>query len=1773
MKRMNKIFAALLSAAMALQFLPAATVFAAEDEVPSVGLRVANKVDVALAVGQTDVDYSTLEADLRAALGAKTPAIPPSDISISAAQTLFTNTTNEFDWWVYDHTKPAGTIGTTDYNGVATIEDSTHTYVETMEGQSITNIVITPEMTPDPTNPDIGKSYHPYQGITSHMIGSDKGATMDFYGYPSAAYKDFRYLPNSQKTRKTFEFGIAEDVAYDALDGVGFFFNMEISGNYEDNSQTMSGYLLFLEYVSGRIGNAIKIYKFSDVSTKDFHHNNRSHSINSYVASGQFVEVAYSHVYSSSDKYRRIKLEVYPRYVRAYYVGSTADTSVATTKMEDTVQPVEFTLSSDASQAEQVELDASYVKSYGFGPMASYLSHACALPTHVTMHNLSMTTDKVSTLSEVAREHYWPDNTLKFLLNLTEENIEEFQNDADAGELLSRLGEDNIYYLGWCSDENAQLSEEFLRKYDYNGSIVNIDDAATDTYEKQVQALADEIYKRYWLENEKTVVLTTDVLDLKVEPESLKTHTQDLDFPEGKWKIVHTPGSQLDPAWSDSTALHPESGQYLDNLEFSFNLPGKYDIYYEDKFVNSVLAHRPPMAEFTWNAAAPEVFTSTSYDPDRQDAPNSGIVKTEWSWIDLTAGTGEPVDGTPPLVEANHIYLIRLTVTDEQGAAATIYRQISTDQNQSGTNKNNAPYAYFTLSDDRIIKGVGDQQLFVDNRSYGLYGEEIESTFTVTKDDQPFTELAISGTENKAYDLSDLEPGTYKVYLKVTSEKGDSKEVFQQFVIAEDNTPPTVTAAPETEAFDGNGRVLLNFADEAGGSGFNHQRFIVTDSPSLPAGEIHWSTYSSSTARLLAVTDAGENYVHYEAVDNAGNLVTGYFGPYLVNKEMVTMGVAVQPSDTTVYGTPVSLSVTLSESDKPYETSGKVAFYWGDTYLGSSYVQASENGGLYTAAAVFNAVNLSALNAGTDLFRAEFLGDTAHEKVSATQSYIIAPSSDASITAVADGTKTFDGTPYNQLDVTVAGAKTYTVEYVGVNGTTYGPSAQAPVNAGSYQAVATTTDTNYTPVSSAPVDFTIAPRELAISLSTSVQSGEAAPQADIGLAAGITGAVSLPPGKIAFYVNDVLVEEVAIEEVAGGYSASSSAWTNVPADNYTLKAVYVPAGEDNYTMGPGASNGVRQGFAVNKLDQTGFGFIESGDKTVTYGDVPFDLNAQGGQTGGAIHYEVVSANGTDGVVSVDPDTGKVTILGPGSAVVRAVLEGNSTYNQAEADITITVNKAPGKFEVGLENGQLELGVDIPSAIKVLENTGGGELSYSYVGRNGTTYGPSDQPPTAVGEYSVVVTTAETAYYTAVSANPIDFEVIPCGCEFTQITFDGKNVDIPYNKVQQTIRLGASAVLVTCANHNADTVEEFTLVNATEGVVIDPSTGEMTVNQLAAGKTFQVMATITHPVTGVTISKIADFTVVKEKENRTDGLGTSHDKNSSGQLQLEVDSYQDGITKVTVDGKELENGKDYSLENGKILFAPGFVEKLSAGQHPVSLTTGNTTVDSVLDIAFGNLNIAVTTAPELNIKAEVPALKESVVKPEDQLVMDYGFNVEFNMIVQGILNGQDAEVISRNEPNKFVGQYLDVSILRTAAGETTHIYTLDKPVTITLELPENLRGYSHYWIARVHHADGIGEAEYSLLPVTVTDNGTRLQFENDAFSTIAVLHDGLHYSDNYGNNGNAENGQGTTVHAPQTSDSSNLLLWMALLLVCLPVAGFALHQLKKQRKLQKESIHE
>jgi len=754
-------------------------------------------LDIVLTLGKTDSNVATLENDLTTALVNK--GISLDKIKIQAVESSAVSAGNTSEGWeIYDHT-----------NNVSNAIAYYRPYYNEVSGNYV---------------------------LDSHIVPTISTTTnIDFYGYGSPAYKDFMLMPNLESGKKTLNFTIQEGEFYDALNGAGFLFNTNISTNTNLASRTMSGYLLFFDYTYGSTPLA-KIFKFTNIDVNAFH-NSESSTIGSYSG---FVEIA-SYVVSAGAT-RKVKLEASSDSLQMWY--------------NDTL--VNFSLSAGGSST-TLTLPTDF-GGYGFGPLVGYLYHGCGQHTHFTFYNVSMTTESSKRFSEVIREPEWRPESKRFVINAEDGAVADFSDPVALGEILSRLGNENINYIGWGKNETD--ANAFIVKNSNNGLFVDKD--VTVGYSAQIQAMADYIYQKYLdgVRNNVEYLIYGVPNSISIAPESEKTNTIDDNWPNGKWRIDHNPDFYENP-----TGIALYDNQYLNNLDVTFIETGKYDVYYQDSLVKTVYVHRKPTAKFsvTLDGSYNVTVTDLSYDADAQTSSNKGVVSSTWHYK-LTSDSSWTA-GLPTTLSANQNYVFKQVVKDLNGVDSNPYlRYISTS-----SNVNAEPVAEFNASPARLLTYLGTTVTYVDSSYDPQGGAIIERLWNIYKD----STSVYSGSSAKT-NFSDLAAGVYKITLKVKNTSGIwSKEVARYVTVIRDTTPVTAVSDTLAGTYGAKMTIKMTFSDEENGSGFSHRFLVWSNSVATPT---QWGSMGTNNVTNYQLTKIGSNYLHYKAYDYAGNTVTGYFG-------------------------------------------------------------------------------------------------------------------------------------------------------------------------------------------------------------------------------------------------------------------------------------------------------------------------------------------------------------------------------------------------------------------------------------------------------------------------------------------------------------------------------------------------------------------------------------------------------------------------------------------------------------------------------------------------------------------------------------------------------------------------------------------------------------------------------------------------------------------------------------------------------------------------------
>lgn len=182
----------------------------------------------------------------------------------------------------------------------------------------------------------------------------------------------------------------------------------------------------------------------------------------------------------------------------------------------------------------------------------------------------------------------------------------------------------------------------------------------------------------------------------------------------------------------------------------------------------------------------------------------------------------------------------------------------------------------------------------------------------------------------------------------------------------------------------------------------------------------------------------------------------------------------------------------------------------------------------------------------------------------------------------------------------------------------------------------------------------------------------------------------------------------------------------------------------------------------------------------------------------------------DGPVTLSgPVDGKWTITVTSGAVVNTKYYLKAKYNDQQCSdatpITIT-NKQEGA-PLTVVQGDITYGETVNPSVSN-KPAGAGAITYTYVGRDGTTYAKSTTKPTNAGKYTVTATCEDANY---IYTGSVDFQILPKEIKVDWIELDGTRYT--YNGREQTVQYTVKDGNTTLVKDRDYTVEGDKQTNA------------------------------------------------------------------------------------------------------------------------------------------------------------------------------------------------------------------------------------------------------------------------------------------------------------------------------------------------------------------------
>ena len=468
----------------------------------------------------------------------------------------------------------------------------------------------------------------------------------------------------------------------------------------------------------------------------------------------------------------------------------------------------------------------------------------------------------VKKYSEVLRLPEWRKEAERFIVNISDYENDELNDNTAYSELLTRLMNEGIYYVAWGNDTNKNQFENLITSNNGNGTFTNNSDynQAIEDTATYIKSIIDRIQT-----TSSQYVIVNEPIKVNVSPSGIMNNTIDSNWPFGKWLINHNY-----TYFENDMGQFAESGKLINNLLTTFDKTGKYEIYYKNNIVypNEIYVHRKPVAQIVLNRNGNNIsLTSDSYDEDEISTATKGIAEEEWKW--KTSDTATWTTGKLTTIDSSKDYTISLRVKDNQEKWSDIETVYIT------SDLNSLPIAQFNFTNSNITKY---EELEINDTSYDPAGGGITNRlWEVYKGDN----LIYSDNTPKT-DYSSESNGEYTVYLTVTNDRGLVSEKYgRKFTIIDDTIAPEVVVTPTSCDWKETETVHLEFTDQ-GGSGVKNYKYAITDSQATPST---WNTPIAGTSGDIEINQEGVKYLHIIAEDNAGNVSDDRItGPYKIDK-------------------------------------------------------------------------------------------------------------------------------------------------------------------------------------------------------------------------------------------------------------------------------------------------------------------------------------------------------------------------------------------------------------------------------------------------------------------------------------------------------------------------------------------------------------------------------------------------------------------------------------------------------------------------------------------------------------------------------------------------------------------------------------------------------------------------------------------------------------------------------------------------------------------------
>lgn len=264
--------------------------------------------------------------------------------------------------------------------------------------------------------------------------------------------------------------------------------------------------------------------------------------------------------------------------------------------------------------------------------------------------DIQITTENIKTLDEALKTTTWRDNSVRFVVNISDIELPELSDSTKLANILSNMLSNGIYFIGLGTDTNKAQYQTFISRNDGKGAFyynANMDTALNQTADyiiSIIQAMPKTI-DQYVLLGEQVTYNT-----YYSDPENDPKYTE-------RWKYTHNPNY-----FENSLGLASFSGQYISGPVTVFDKVGKYDVIFQARdnpkndirFDNYRLwsymplnklvlyVHRKPIAQYVVSMTPVNNIVTKTYQQQDIDFSGKGGHTAYWDPV-FTAPSGEEI--------------------------------------------------------------------------------------------------------------------------------------------------------------------------------------------------------------------------------------------------------------------------------------------------------------------------------------------------------------------------------------------------------------------------------------------------------------------------------------------------------------------------------------------------------------------------------------------------------------------------------------------------------------------------------------------------------------------------------------------------------------------------------------------------------------------------------------------------------------------------------------------------------------------------------------------------------------------------------------------------------------------------------------------------------------------------------------------------------------------------------------------------------------------------